>query len=1135
MEFKNDTSTQSITSLSLITGSYNGVATKADVNLKQDLLTASTNLLGVGSSISALDYNKITLNKPTNFQSDWNSTIINKPTNFQSDWNSTIINKPTNFQSDWNSTIINKPVIYTQTEVNNISNLCANFTISSSNINSNYTYVSSNILNTKINTKQDILTYYPIDPTIYYNKTQTDSLLNAKEQILTFNTPLSRSVNAISIDLSTYYNKTQTDSLLNAKEQILTFSAPLTRTTNTIGINLNSYVPFTALSASNYITNTNNTLIYYPSYTTLNSCNYITNSTSGLVNYYTKTNTDTLLNAKEAILTFNAPLSRSVNAVSIDLTNYYNKTEINNISNFNSNYTTQSSNILNNKINLYLTSNGGSLTGDLNTNSKFLFTNNLNVGVPTVSTTGIGDKLIFTNGGTNFYPNSIGTETGSLWISSCNNLKFYNNGINSMTIQGNGAVGIGTIANFNNASFKLDVRGDAIASSFTTIDNNKNWLSYITTSTSGFTTFQTAGVSLAFQPDLNIQTQGGNLFLGNNNPTSNVFINSSKVGIGTGSILPSSTWKLDVRGFVGTNAIYIAESANYGGNQYQLMITPPSSTSSAGIQTIQQNVGFSQKLTLQASGGNVGIGVVSPNNIFQVGSGARLRIANDNTDYTIIGANDTDGTNNTKITIYGNNNTTNAGNIEYRATATTGGHSFITTNFERMKIFYNGNVAIGISTTLNTTIKLQVEGQTLISGGTNVGTLQLSYGGSGALCGYVAFNNSTNVRCGYIGWNNVINGTTNYLFLETENGYGGYCLNGNLVVGSDNNYPQIQMGSTNGHNLGIATGAGSFSTSASAGDMVLRSINKLHLQSGTGASGLTINSGNNIGINTDAPRTKLDVVGANPSITIRSSSGEWDNSVLYFGTGVNVNAPLKCAIIAQGQSSWSRAKLHFCLDNTADNTYPNFNASTVNSRMTINPSGCIGIGNVNPIEDGSITQLTIGNSFNPYSEGAYVFGKNNGTGGTRHYKIGINTAFYIGIGDYGNNNTAGTFTRQLLISYQALSSQLIIESDGKNYGQFINTSDERIKTNIRNIDNALDKVLLLEGKNYTLIEDNTDEIGLIAQDVELIVPEAVKECSLTNLKAINYQGLVGLLVEAIKDQQKQINELKTILKNNNLY
>ena len=77
-------------------------------NNTSNTLSAS-NFSGSGSAITNLNYNYITLNKPTNFQSDWNSTIINKPTNFQSDWTTTIINKPTNFQSDWTTTIINKP------------------------------------------------------------------------------------------------------------------------------------------------------------------------------------------------------------------------------------------------------------------------------------------------------------------------------------------------------------------------------------------------------------------------------------------------------------------------------------------------------------------------------------------------------------------------------------------------------------------------------------------------------------------------------------------------------------------------------------------------------------------------------------------------------------------------------------------------------------------------------------------------------------------------------------------------------------------------------------------------------------------------------------------------------------------
>jgi hypothetical protein len=53
---------------------------------------------------------------------------------------------------------------------------------------------------------------------------------------------------------------------------------------------------------------------------------------------------------------------------------------------------------------------------------------------------------------------------------------------------------------------------------------------------------------------------------------------------------------------------------------------------------------------------------------------------------------------------------------------------------------------------------------------------------------------------------------------------------------------------------------------------------------------------------------------------------------------------------------------------------------------------------------------------------------------------------------------------------------------------------------------------------------------LIAQEVELIIPEAVSVNEVDNIKCISYNSLVGLLIEAIKDQQKQINELKLIFK-----
>ncbi len=95
------------------------------INTKQDILTASTSLLGNGANITNLAYANIN-GKPTNFQADWNSTVINKPATF------------------------------------------------------------------------------PATMTTIYSKTETDNLLNAKENILTFSSPLTRTTNTIGINLANY-------------------------------------------------------------------------------------------------------------------------------------------------------------------------------------------------------------------------------------------------------------------------------------------------------------------------------------------------------------------------------------------------------------------------------------------------------------------------------------------------------------------------------------------------------------------------------------------------------------------------------------------------------------------------------------------------------------------------------------------------------------------------------------------------------------------------------------------------------------------------------------------------------------------------------------------------------------------
>ena len=86
-------------------------------------------------------------------------------------------------------------------------------------------------------------------------------------------------------------------------------------------------------------------------------------------------------------------------------------------------------------------------------------------------------------------------------------------------------------------------------------------------------------------------------------------------------------------------------------------------------------------------------------------------------------------------------------------------------------------------------------------------------------------------------------------------------------------------------------------------------------------------------------------------------------------------------------------------------------------------------------------------------------------------------------------------------------------------------SDERLKKNVKTIDDALNKVRGLRGVEYDHKTTGDHCLGLIAQEVESILPDVVYEDA-TGVKSVAYQNIVALLIEAVKDQQRQIDELK---------
>ena len=89
-------------------------------------------------------------------------------------------------------------------------------------------------------------------------------------------------------------------------------------------------------------------------------------------------------------------------------------------------------------------------------------------------------------------------------------------------------------------------------------------------------------------------------------------------------------------------------------------------------------------------------------------------------------------------------------------------------------------------------------------------------------------------------------------------------------------------------------------------------------------------------------------------------------------------------------------------------------------------------------------------------------------------------------------------------------------------------SDRRVKENIETIDNALNKVTQLRGVSYNRIGAEERSIGVIAQEVQEVLPEVVREGQ-DGMLSVAYGNITGVLIEAIKEQQKQIEELKAQL------
>ena len=90
---------------------------------------------------------------------------------------------------------------------------------------------------------------------------------------------------------------------------------------------------------------------------------------------------------------------------------------------------------------------------------------------------------------------------------------------------------------------------------------------------------------------------------------------------------------------------------------------------------------------------------------------------------------------------------------------------------------------------------------------------------------------------------------------------------------------------------------------------------------------------------------------------------------------------------------------------------------------------------------------------------------------------------------------------------------------------FNSTSDKKLKYNVETVENALDTVNSLRGVSFNWKENDRKSYGVIAQELEEFLPDLVSD---GEIKTVNYNGIIGVLIEAVKELKKEIEYLKNL-------
>jgi hypothetical protein len=279
----------------------------------------------------------------------------------------------------------------------------------------------------------------------------------------------------------------------------------------------------------------------------------------------------------------------------------------------------------------------------------------------------------------------------------------------------------------------------------------------------------------------------------------------------------------------------------------------------------------------------------------------------------------------------------------------------------------------------------------------------------------------------------------------------------------------------------------------------------------TGNTNVTGSSyvGGSLGVGTTAPATALDVRTADASAAITvGSTGNTDGAV-YFG---NPSHGVK-----RNYSNGNDVGLY----TTAANLYLSASGTSTSQFVLLN-SGNVGIGTTPGAKLHVAGNMKIDGT-NTLEFGAGVAGKEANAGKIGYRAFSTDALDIVGAGTAASG---GRLIRFYCENGASFNGQV-------NAPNFYNSSDQRFKQNIRPIGSALASVLALRGVRYEWNalgirrggKAGAGQVGLIAQELEKVYPELVFTDK-DGYKSVNYTQLTPVLIEALKEQQAQIETLK---------